>query len=79
MAKLVSKGVKGGAYVVVLPREANRQAIYEGTLESGQGHRFVGHRLWVYVFAPANLRLKLKTAAHSSCPARGRAHDGGSK
>ncbi len=33
--------------------------IYEGTLENGKRQRFVGRHLWVYVFAPANLRLKL--------------------
>jgi Helix-turn-helix domain len=59
MAKLVAKGVKGGAYVVVYRGRRTGKPIYEGTLESGQGHRFVGHHLWVYVFAPANLRLKL--------------------
>jgi hypothetical protein len=58
-AKLVAKGVKGGAYVVVYRGTRTGKPIYEGTLESGQGHRFVGHHLWVYVFAPANLRLKL--------------------
>ena len=59
MAKLVAKGVKGGAYVVVYRGTRTGKPIYEGTLESGQGHRFVGRHLWVYVFAPANLRLKL--------------------
>ena len=58
-ARLVAKGVKGGAYVVVYRGTRTGKPIYEGTLESGQGHRFVGHHLWVYVFAPANLRLKL--------------------
>jgi hypothetical protein len=59
MANLVAKGIKGGAYVVVYRGTRTGKPIYEGTLESGKGHRFVGHRLWVYVFAPANLRLKL--------------------
>jgi hypothetical protein len=59
MANLVAKGVKGGAYVVVYRGTRTRKPIYEGTLENGKGHRFVGHHLWVYVFAPANLRLKL--------------------
>jgi hypothetical protein len=59
MANLVAKGIKGGAYVVVYRGTRRGKPIYEGTLESGKGHRFVGHRLWVYVFAPANLRLKL--------------------
>jgi cytoskeleton protein RodZ len=59
MANLVAKGVKGGAYVVVYRGTRTGKPIYEGTLESGKGHRFIGHHLWVYVFAPANLRLKL--------------------
>jgi len=58
-AKLVAKGVKGGAYVVVYRGTRTGKPIYEGTLESGKGHQFVGRHLWVYVFAPANLRLKL--------------------
>ena len=59
MAKLVASGVKGGAYVVVYRGPRTGKPIYEGTLESGRRHRFVGRHLWVYVFAPANLRLKL--------------------
>ncbi len=59
LAKLVAKGVKGGAYVVVYRGRRTGKPVYEGTLESGQAHRFVGRHLWVYVFAPANLRLKL--------------------
>jgi cytoskeleton protein RodZ len=59
VANLVAKGVKGGAYVVVYRGTRTGKPIYEGTLESGKGHRFIGHHLWVYVFAPANLRLKL--------------------
>jgi hypothetical protein len=59
MANLVARGINGGAYVVVYRGRRTGKPIYEGTLESGKGHRFIGHRLWVYVFAPANLRLKL--------------------
>ena len=59
MANLVASGVKGGAYVVVYRGRRTGKPIYEGTLESGRRHRFVGPHLWVYVFAPANLRLKL--------------------
>jgi cytoskeleton protein RodZ len=59
VANLVARGVKGGAYVVVYRGTRTGKPIYEGTLESGKGHRFIGHHLWVYVFAPANLRLKL--------------------
>jgi Helix-turn-helix domain len=59
VAKLVASGVNGGAYVVVYRGSRTGRPIYEGTLENGSRHRFVGRHLWVYVFAPANLRLKL--------------------
>ena len=59
VANLVASGIKGGAYVVVYRGRRTGKPIYEGTLESGRRHRFVGRHLWVYVFAPANLRLKL--------------------
>ena len=64
-AKLIAKGVNGGAYVVVYRGKRTGRPIYEGTLESGKGHRFVGRHLWVYVFAPANLRLKLNGRTHA--------------
>jgi len=65
MANLIAKGVNGGAYVVVYRGTRTRKPIYEGTLESGKAHRFVGRHLWVYVFAPANLRLKLNGHTHA--------------
>ena len=65
VANLVAKGVKGGAYVVVYRGRRTGKPIYEGTLENGKGHRFVGHHLWVYVFAPANLKLKLNGKARA--------------
>jgi cytoskeleton protein RodZ len=63
VANLVAKGVKGGAYLVVYRGTRTGKPIYEGTLENGKGHRFIGHHLWVYVFAPANLKLKLNGRA----------------
>ena len=59
MAKLVAAGINGGAYVAVYRGSRTGRPIYEGTLENGKRQRFVGRHLWVYVFAPANLRLKL--------------------
>ena len=59
MAKLVAAGVNGGAYVAVYRGARRGRPIYVGTLENGQRQRFVGRHLWVWVFAPANLRLKL--------------------
>jgi cytoskeleton protein RodZ len=59
MAKLVASAVNGGSYVAVYRGSRTGRPIYEGTLEAGRRHRFVGRHLWVYVFAPANLRLRL--------------------
>jgi cytoskeleton protein RodZ len=59
VAKLVAAGINGGAYVAVYRGARTGRPIYEGTLENGRRQRFVGKHLWVYVFAPANLRLKL--------------------
>jgi len=59
VAKLVAAGINGGAYVAVYRGSRTGRPIYEGTLENGKRQRFVGRHLWVYVFAPANLRLKL--------------------
>jgi hypothetical protein len=59
LAKLVAAGVNGGAYVAVYRGARTGRPLYEGTLENGRRQRFVAPHLWVYVFAPANLRLKL--------------------
>ncbi|HEY3051201.1 MAG TPA: helix-turn-helix domain-containing protein [Gaiellaceae bacterium] len=59
VANLVASSVNGGSYLAVYRGSRTRRPIYEGTLESGRRHRFVGQHLWVYVFAPANLRLRL--------------------
>ena len=58
-ARLVAWGVGGGSYVIVRRRSQSSRPIYSGTLEGGRKQRFVGKRLWIYVYAPANLRLKL--------------------
>ena len=58
-ARLVASGVAGGAYIVVRRGSRVSKPIYSGTLENGRRQRFVGKRLWIYVYAPANLRLKL--------------------
>jgi cytoskeleton protein RodZ len=60
VSRLVAAGINGGAYVAVYRGARTGRPIYEGTLENGRRKRFVFDRhLWVYVFAPANLRLKL--------------------
>jgi Helix-turn-helix domain len=64
VARLVTAGVNGGAYVAVYRGARTGRPIYEGTLENGRRQRFVGRHLWVYVFAPANLRLKLNGKVH---------------
>jgi cytoskeleton protein RodZ len=64
-ARLVVSSVGGGAYVAVYRGRRTGRPIYEGTLESGHKQRFVGRRLWIYVFAPANLRLRLNGHARA--------------
>ena len=58
-ARLVAWSAGGGSYLVVRRGSRTSKPIYSGTLEGGRKQRFVGKRLWIYVYAPANLRLKL--------------------
>jgi hypothetical protein len=58
-ARLVAWSVGGGSYLVVRRGSRTNKPIYSGTLENGRKQRFVGRKLWIYVYAPANLRLKL--------------------
>ncbi len=58
-ARLVAWSAGGGSYLVVRRGSRTSKPIYSGTLEGGRKQRFVGRRLWIYVYAPANLRLKL--------------------
>jgi cytoskeleton protein RodZ len=64
-AKLVASGVAGGSYIVVRRGSRTSKPIYSGTLENGKKQRFVGRRLWVYVYAPANLRLRVNGRARA--------------
>ncbi len=59
VARLQVSGVAGGAYVQVYRETRTSTPIYKGTLERGAPRTFVGRHLWLYVFAPANLRLEL--------------------
>src|SRR5215210_701852 len=58
-ANLVVSASPGNCYLAVYRGSRVGKPIYEGTLEKGQTRRFVGRKLFVYVFAPANLRLEL--------------------
>ncbi|HEV8601874.1 MAG TPA: helix-turn-helix domain-containing protein [Gaiellaceae bacterium] len=59
LARLVVSAVNGDCYLAVYRGARSGKPLYEGTLELGQSRRFAGGRLWVYVFAPLNLRLRL--------------------
>jgi hypothetical protein len=58
-AKLVAWSVGGGSYLVVRRGSRASKPIYSGTLEPGKKQQFTGRKLWVYVYAPANLRLRV--------------------
>ena len=70
MARLAVSGVGGGAYVAIYRGSRTSKPIYQGTLEGGRRHTFLGRHLWIYVFAPANLRLRLNGKARV-VPGRG--------
>jgi hypothetical protein len=57
--RLVAWSVGGGAYLVVRRGSRASKPIYSGTLERGKKQEFTGRRLWVSVYAPANLRLRV--------------------
>ena len=59
-AKLVVSAPAGrSSYIVVYRGSRTGRPIYQGTLEQRQRQVFVGRRLWIYVVAPAHLRLQL--------------------
>ncbi len=70
VARLEVSGVAGGAYVQVYRGTRTTTPIYQGTLEQGSPRIFVGTHLWLYVFAPANLRLELN-GRPTAVPGRG--------
>ncbi len=70
VARLEVSGVAGGAYVQVYRGKRTNTPIYQGTLERGSPRTFVGKHLWLYVFAPANLRLELN-GKRTAVPGRG--------
>jgi cytoskeleton protein RodZ len=57
-------------YLVVYRGSRVGRPIYQGTLEGGQARTVQGARLWVFVSAPANLRLRLNGRA-VAVPGRG--------
>jgi cytoskeleton protein RodZ len=70
-ARLLATAARSGnAYLAVWENSRRGKPIYEGTLESGQTRLFQGRRLWVYVHAPANLRLRLN-GRRVAVPGRG--------
>jgi len=65
-AKLVVSAPAGrSSYIVVYRGSRSGRPVYQGTLEQRQRQVFVGQRLWIYVFAPANLRLRLNGRAQA--------------
>jgi cytoskeleton protein RodZ len=58
--RLVVSAPQGkNAYLQIYRNSRVGKPIYQGTLEGGQARTVDGPRLWVYVYAPANLRLRL--------------------
>jgi cytoskeleton protein RodZ len=55
----VSAPLGKNAYLQIFRNSRLGKPILEGTLEGGQTRTVRGPKLWVYVYAPANLRLRL--------------------
>jgi cytoskeleton protein RodZ len=63
-ARLVMAAPQGkNTYLQVYRGSRVGRPIYQGTLEGGQARTVEGNRLWVFVSAPANLRLRLNGRA----------------
>ena len=63
-ARLVMAAPQGkNTYLQVYRGSRVGRPIYQGTLEGGQARTIEGARLWVFVSAPANLRLRLNGRA----------------
>jgi len=59
LARLLVKASAGDCWMVVKAGGPQGEVLYSGTLEKGQGQRFVRKRLWLQLGAPEALTMKL--------------------
>jgi cytoskeletal protein RodZ len=59
LARLLVRATGGDCWMVVKAGGSQGEVLYSGTLEEGQGQRFVRKRLWLQLGAPDALTMKL--------------------
>ncbi|MGI8606161.1 MAG: helix-turn-helix domain-containing protein [Gaiellaceae bacterium] len=63
LARLLLRASEGDCWMVVKAGGPQGEVLYSGTLEEGQGQRFVRKRLWLQLGAPGALTVKLNGKA----------------
>ena len=71
LARLLVRATKGDCWMVVKAGGAQGEVLYSGTLEQGQGQRFVRKRLWLQLGAPGALTVKLNGKTVRNFPSEG--------
>jgi hypothetical protein len=59
LARLLVRATRGDCWMVVKAGGSQGEVLYSGTLENGQGQRFVRKRLWLQLGNPDALGMKL--------------------
>jgi cytoskeleton protein RodZ len=71
LARLLVKATGGDCWMVVKAGGSQGEVLYSGTLEQGQGQRFVRKRLWLQLGNPDALSIKLNGKTVRSLPGAG--------
>jgi cytoskeleton protein RodZ len=71
LARLLVRASAGDCWMVVKAGGPQGEVLYSGTLENGQGQRFVRKRLWLQLGAPAALTVKLNGKTVRNFPSEG--------
>ena len=71
LARLLVRASAGDCWMVVKAGGSQGEVLYSGTLEKGQGQRFVRKRLWLQLGAPGALTVKLNGKTVGNLPNEG--------
>jgi cytoskeleton protein RodZ len=71
LARLLVRASSGDCWMMVKAGGPQGEVLYSGTLEKGQGQRFVRKRLWLQLGAPSALTMKLNGKTVRNLPGDG--------
>jgi len=71
LARLLVRASSGDCWMVVKAGGPQGEVLYSGTLEQGQGQRFVRKKLWLQLGAPGALTVKLNGKTVRNFPDQG--------